>query len=70
MTTFATPDTQRRLAELEARKRIAWAAYRDDLSGLAGQAYDDAEPAAWDQLQATLGALEMQRAELTLTESA
>ena len=70
MTTFATPDTQRRLAELDARTRSAWTTYRDDLSGLDGQDYDDAEPAAWDQLQATLGELEMERAELTLTERA
>ena len=70
MTTFATPDTQRRLAELEARKRIAWTAYRDELSELEGKAYDDAEAAAWDQLQATLGELEMKRAELTLTAGA
>ena len=70
MTTFATPDTQRRLAELDARKRSAWTTYRDDLSGLDGQEYDDAEPAAWDQLQATLGELEMERAELTLSEGA
>lgn len=66
MTTFATPDTQRRLAELDARTRVAWTAYRDDLSGLEGDVYEDAETAAWDQLQATLGEIDMQRAELSL----
>lgn len=70
MTTFATPDTQRRLAELEARKRIAWTSYRNELSELEGKVYDDAEAAAWDQLQATLGELEMKRAQLTSTEGA
>lgn len=65
MTTFATqPETARRLAELDARTRVAWAAYRDELQGLAGRAYDDAEPVAWDQLQATLRDLAAQRAAL------
>lgn len=66
MTTFATPDTARLLAELDARIRVAWSAYRDELSSLEGRAYDDAEAAAWDQLQATLRELEIERAELDL----
>ena len=66
MTTFATPDAQRRLTELDARTRVAWTTYRDELSGLQGAPYDDAEAAAWDQLQATLSEVEMERAELTL----
>lgn len=60
MTTFAPQDTER---ELAARTREAWTAYRDDLAGLSGQAYADAETAAWDQLQATLGGLEALRAQ-------
>jgi hypothetical protein len=64
MTTFATPDTERRLAELDARTRVAWGSYRDELSSLEGRVYDDAEAAAWDQLQATLRELEIERAEL------
>lgn len=64
MTTFATPDTARRLAELDARTRIAWTAYREELSALVGTVYDDAEPAAWDQLQATLREVEAERTEL------
>jgi hypothetical protein len=66
MTTFATPASERRLAELEARTRIAWTSYRDELAGLEGRTYDDAEAAAWDQLQATLRELEIERAELAL----
>jgi hypothetical protein len=66
MTTFATPETELRLAALEARTRVAWTAYRDELSSLKGRAYDDAEPAAWDQLQATLRELATERAELAL----
>jgi hypothetical protein len=65
MTTFATPDTELRLAELDAHTRIAWTAYRDELSSLEGRVYDDAEVAAWEQLQATLRALELERAELS-----
>ncbi|MBW3653068.1 MAG: hypothetical protein M3N04_02570 [Actinomycetota bacterium] len=65
MTTFATPDTAR-LAELDARTRVAWTSYRDELSSLEGRAYDDAEAAAWDQLQATLRELAIERAELAL----
>lgn len=66
MTTFATPDTARLLAELDARVRVAWTAYRDELSTLEGRAYDDAEAAAWDQLQATLREVEVERTELAL----
>ena len=65
MTTFATPDTARRLAELDARTRVAWTTYREELSGLERTRYDDAEPAAWDQLQATLREVESERAELS-----
>lgn len=65
MTTFATPATERRRAELDARTRVAWTSYRDELSSLAGRAYVDAEAAAWDQLQATLSEVEIERAELT-----
>jgi hypothetical protein len=65
MTTFAAqPETERLLAELDARTRSAWSTYRDDLRNLTSSAYDDAEAAAWDQLQATLRELESERAAL------
>lgn len=65
MTTFAAQqDTERRRAELDARTRTAWAAYRDDLRGLHGRAYDDLEASSWDRLQATLREVEGERAEL------
>ena len=65
MTTFAAqPETERLLAELDARTRGAWSAYRDELRDLAGKDYDDAEAASWDQLQATLRELESERAAL------
>ena len=65
MTTFATqPEIERRIAEIDACKRAAWAAYREDLRGLEGHRYDDAEPASWDRLQATLRDLDAERAGL------
>lgn len=59
MTTFAAQ--QDRDAELEARELAAWSTYSDELRELAGDAYDEAEPAAWDQLQATLREVEALR---------
>jgi hypothetical protein len=65
MTTFAAqPEADRRLAELDALTRRAWGTYRDELRELAGRPYDDAEAAAWDQLQATLRELASERAAL------
>jgi hypothetical protein len=64
MTTFATPDTVRLLAELDGRTRAAWTSYRDALSTLEGAEYDAAEPAEWDGLQATLREVEAARADL------
>jgi len=64
MTTFATPDTARLLAELEGRTRAAWTSYRDALSPLQGAEYDAAEAAEWDALQATLRDIEAARADL------
>lgn len=63
MTTFATPDTAR-LAELDARTRVAWTSYRDALLALEGAQYDAAEAAEWDQLQATLHEIESARADV------
>jgi hypothetical protein len=60
MTTFAAlPDAQ----ELEALTCAAWMTYSDDLRDLDGQAYADAEAAAWDRLQATLHEIESTRSE-------
>ncbi|HEX8206723.1 MAG TPA: hypothetical protein VF587_11755 [Solirubrobacteraceae bacterium] len=42
---------------LEQETRRAWGDYADSLRGLEGAEYDQAEKAAWDQLQATLHAL-------------
>ncbi|HTN25936.1 MAG TPA: hypothetical protein VL120_18250 [Solirubrobacteraceae bacterium] len=65
MTTFAAqPETERRLAELDALTRTAWGTYREELRELAGRSYDVAEAAAWEQLQATLRELESERSAL------
>jgi hypothetical protein len=65
MTTFAAlPDHQRRAAELDARTTAAWKAYGDELRELGRDAYADAEPAAWDRLQAELREIAALRAEL------
>jgi len=65
MRTFAAqPETERRLAELDARTRTAWSTYREDLRELTSDAYDDVEAASWDQLQATLAELVSERAAL------
>jgi hypothetical protein len=52
------------LAELDARTRVAWTTYRDALNTLQGAAYDAAEAAEWDQLQATLREVESARVDL------
>ena len=58
MTTFAAlPDAQ----ELEALTCAAWTTYSDELRGLAGQAYVDAETGAWERLQGALAELEATR---------
>ena len=64
MTTFAADRSGRRLAELEARAGSAWRVYREGLRGLDRQAYDDMEPALWDQLQQTLRELERERSDV------
>lgn len=60
MTTFAAlPDA----LKVEALTCAAWMTYSDELRDLDGQAYADAEPAAWDRLQATLQEIGAARSE-------
>lgn len=70
MTTSTTPDATRLLAELDARTRAAWSSYRDALTALEGPAYDAAEAARWDELQAALDEISSARAELTAAADA
>ena len=61
MTTFISDQQARRLADIEARTRQAWAAYNDSLRDLRGRDYEDAEDRSWDRLQETLRQLEEER---------
>jgi hypothetical protein len=66
VTTFAPhQDRTRRLAELDAGVRSAWAEYRDELRDLSPREYDEREPAGWDRLQARLAELDAARAQLS-----
>lgn len=61
MTTFISDQQARRLADIEARTRQAWASYNDSLRELRGRDYEDAEDRSWDRLQETLRQLEEER---------
>ena len=61
MTTYISDQLTRRLAEIEQRQRQAWEAYSDDLRGLEGQDYEEAEGESWDRLQRKLRELEDER---------
>ena len=55
MPTFAAdPGADLDREEAERRTRDAWLAYREQLRDLTGREYEEAEPAAWDQLQRDL----------------
>jgi hypothetical protein len=58
-------ESARRLAELDAQVRVAWREYRESLRDLEARTYDEREPAEWDQLQATLRALEAERSRVS-----
>ena len=57
-------DENGRSSELEERTRRAWAAYRESLRDLSGQAYDEAEGRSWARLQRKLKELDDERAAL------
>ena len=61
MTTFISDQQARRLADIDARTRQAWATYNDGLRELRGRDYEDAEDQSWDRLQETLRQLEEER---------
>ena len=61
MTTFISDHQARKLADIEARTRQAWASYNDSLRELRGRDYEDAEDRSWDRLQKTLKQLEDER---------
>jgi hypothetical protein len=61
MTTYISDHRARRLADIEQRQRQAWEAYSDDLRGLEGQDYEEAEGESWDRLQRKLSELDDER---------
>jgi hypothetical protein len=61
MTTYISDHRARRLADIEQRQRQAWEAYSDDLRGLEGQDYEEAEGESWDRLQRKLRELDDER---------
>jgi hypothetical protein len=61
MPTFISDHEARKLADIEARERAAWASYNDGLRELRGRDYEDAEDGSWDRLQKTLKQLEDER---------
>ena len=63
MTTFAAQQDHQ--AELDARRSAAWTTYRDELCDLGPDAYAEAEPPAWDQLQERLAEVEALRSGAT-----
>ena len=50
-----------RLAEVEERRKEAWAFYSDTLRDLQGRDYEEAEHESWNRLQETLRELEDER---------
>jgi hypothetical protein len=53
-TSAADRNTSQELRDLEERTRTAWEDYRASISELAGDVYEEIEPASWDRLQQAL----------------
>lgn len=65
MTTAAPRrDVPATLEEIVERTQEAWTDYREQLRGLQGRDYDEAEHEAWEHLQLELRGLEERRAQL------
>lgn len=61
MTTYLSDHQARRLAEIDAQTREAWAEYTEELRELAGRDYEEAEDESWDRLQNRLRQLDGER---------
>ncbi len=62
--TAVSPDITEQFEDLEAATREAWAAYRERLRGLTGEAYEQAEPLCWEKLEVALQRIERNRRRL------
>jgi hypothetical protein len=61
VTAFTQEHVTRKLSEIEARTKQAWAAYNESTRDLDGQEYEDAEGQSWDRLQRRLRELDGER---------
>jgi hypothetical protein len=61
VTTFTSQHQARRLADIDARTKQAWASYNDSVRELDGQEYEEAEGKSWDRLQRKLRQLDEER---------
>ena len=61
MTALTHEQLTRKLDEIEARTKQAWAAYNESLKDLEGREYEDAEGQSWDRLQKRLRELDGER---------
>ncbi len=61
MTALTHEQVTRKLAEIDARAKQAWAAYNESLRDLKGREYEDAEGQSWDRLQKRLSELDGER---------
>jgi hypothetical protein len=61
MTALTHDQVNRKLSDIDARKKQAWAAYNASLRDLRGREYEEAEGQSWDRLQKRLRELDGER---------
>jgi hypothetical protein len=61
VTALTHEQVTRKLTEIDARTKQAWAAYNDSLRDLDGREYEEAEGQSWDRLQKRLQELDGER---------
>jgi hypothetical protein len=61
VTAFTHEQVTRKLSELDASTKQAWAAYNDSVRDLEGREYEEAEGQSWDRLQKRLQELDGER---------
>ena len=61
MTALTHEQVTRKLGEIDARTKQAWASYNESLQDLEGREYEEAEGQSWDRLQKRLSELDGER---------
>jgi len=61
VTALTHEQVTRKLSDIDARTREAWATYNESLRDLQGREYEDAEGQSWDRLQKRLRELDGER---------